>query len=204
MVAQKKDDHSKEKPGPVPYIPRILKYMAEHGSDTIHGTKDGIKGDYKNVHLNFMKAERIGLLHKLEESTGRYPEYWLTGRGFVLALGMGADPDRLRVPAGISDEDSDLVSFETEVAKELGPDRYRTRVAVFYQSESPFPGSASLLSRLWPQKLQESDITQEEINAVYRVIRRHPAIREAMLKDIDEMRRRLGDHRLRSVGNSPP
>lgn len=179
-----------------PYLPRILKHLVEHGPDTINGTNSGIRGDYKNTHENFKKAEKLGMISATDSDGHGYQKYWLTGRGASFALGLGADPEKLRMWAKKLGLDSDLVEFESDLAKEVGPDRFGKIMAAFYQREKPFAGSDSFAKRwLAPDLRGLIPVQDDDLAVFFKVVRRYPELVKVLLERVDDLRRQLGSVR---------
>lgn len=97
---------------------RILLHLAENGAKTRNSVSQELKSTYKNVLFAFNSLIKKGLIQKIGEKTYRmqdFAEYWLTPRGFMLALINGANPDILKhyaekyVFKGKTKEDIDLL-----------------------------------------------------------------------------------------------
>jgi hypothetical protein len=102
-------------------------------------TKEGIKGSYKSLWIAFESLKGKDLIKQAKTKFWRgreYPQFWLTDRGILLALYLGADPQTvLTKTIEIYPEDKDS-QFLIEFASVF---RRRARNALYLATISERP-----------------------------------------------------------------
>lgn len=77
----------------------IVLHLAETEPQTMNETAKAISKHYRPSHYSFKSLEKKKLVKKTRlkkyHRTQKYPRYWLTDKGIIMALLEGASPDKL-------------------------------------------------------------------------------------------------------------
>ena len=143
-----------------------------------------MRSHYKNVFHIFRAFAERGLIEDYSRVPGFLQgDFWLTERGLVTALALGADPVKIRnvippLPSSVTAQDRDWIMFYLDWAVQMPPGRFAPYADAFLKA-----GSGEQF-RLIP--------LPEDMDSMVRALRGHPAIKESFKSAFNEFTKSLG------------